>query len=119
MWPRSCVKRNWPAGANCTPNKQLGSSLMRLPDVPQGSAQPFEIIYTNRRIDTLLKGARRCRIPGASSVEVTPVHTRSQRPRIGDLRIMVAVLPEQFEQAEQLVRRCTGREDTNCHLQPM
>jgi hypothetical protein len=80
---------------------------MKLPDLLQEHAQPLEILYNTRWLNTLLQESRSCRALEARSPknELKMNTSALQAVRSGSLRTLVAVLPSQHEAAERLVRK--------------
>lgn len=78
---------------------------MNLSNALPEPAQPLEIALKTRKLDSLIKKAHpQCR-RGKRPLKVNPDIPALQVPQAMGLRTKVAVLPEQFEAAEQLVRK--------------
>ena len=80
---------------------------MKLSDLPQEHAQPLEIIYNSRWLDSLLKESRFGRVIQSHTPksEFKPITPALRLHRDGSLRTLVAVSPSQHEAVERLVRR--------------
>lgn len=80
---------------------------MKLPDLPQEHAQPLEIIYNARWLDSLLKESRSGRVIEAHTPKSKFKSDTSalQLARDGSLRTLVAVSLSQHEAVERLVRK--------------